>query len=191
MKELWIDCETTGTDASRHALHQVSGVLINGSEGYFDYKFKPNGDADFSMSAFEATDTSLKEVYTRDLVEYDAWKNFVSLLNRYVNKYDRDDKLIMYGYNVRFDYDFLYAWFKSHDKYGIGSYVWFPPIDVMNLAAHYLRARRVGLADFKQSSVAAALGIEVAEDKLHDARYDIALTRAIYEKVVDNAQKSS
>lgn len=39
------------------------------------------------------------------------------------------------------------------------------------------------MANFKLSTVAATLGIKVEEDKLHDAMYDIYLTKAIFDIV--------
>ena len=187
MKELWVDVETTGTDPQRHGLHQVSGVIVNGGEEYFDYRFKPKDDADLTFAAFETTGTSFKEVYSRELTEANAWLNFVKLLDRHVSKYDKADKFVVFGYNVRFDYDFLYAWFKSHDRYGIGSYVWFPPIDVMNVAMLKLQHKRPDMENFKQSTVAAALDIEVDATKLHDAKYDIDLCREIYKRLTEDA----
>lgn len=39
------------------------------------------------------------------------------------------------------------------------------------------------MKDFKQGTVAKALGIEVDDSKLHDAKYDIDICHAIYDKV--------
>ena len=39
------------------------------------------------------------------------------------------------------------------------------------------------MPNFKQSTVAAALGIELDEKRLHDSLYDIELCKQIYNKV--------
>ena len=53
----------------------------------------------------------------------------------------------------------------------------------MVLATPYLAAKRGQMENFKQGTVAATLGIQVDENKLHDALYDIQLCRAIYDIV--------
>jgi DNA polymerase III subunit epsilon len=50
----------------------------------------------------------------------------------------------------------------------------------MVLASNYLKAERHLIQDFKLKTVAKHLGIEVDETKLHDAKYDIYLTREIF-----------
>jgi len=56
---------------------------------------------------------------------------------------------------------------------------------VMVLASEYLADVRIGMENFKLMSTARAVGIEIDESKLHDAEYDIELTRNIY-RVVTN-----
>jgi len=53
----------------------------------------------------------------------------------------------------------------------------------MVLAAEHLKERRGLMADFKLKTVAQFLGIEIDESKLHDAVYDIKLTREIYKLI--------
>ena len=55
----------------------------------------------------------------------------------------------------------------------------------MVLASEYLLEKRVAMPNFKLMSVARAVGIEIDESRLHDAQYDIELTRTIY-KIVTN-----
>ena len=53
----------------------------------------------------------------------------------------------------------------------------------MVLATQHLMMKRHLMKDFKQETVARTLGIELDSSKLHDAAYDIWLTRQIYEAV--------
>jgi DNA polymerase-3 subunit epsilon len=55
----------------------------------------------------------------------------------------------------------------------------------MVLASEHLAEMRVGMENFKLMTTARALGIEIDESKLHDAEYDIELTRNIY-RIVTN-----
>ena len=50
----------------------------------------------------------------------------------------------------------------------------------MVLASEFLKNKRHGMKDFKLMTVAREVGIEIDEAKLHDATYDIMLTREIY-----------
>ena len=43
--------------------------------------------------------------------------------------------------------------------------------------------------NFKLSTVAAQLGVVVAEDKLHDALYDVDLTRDAYHIMIDGSDE--
>ena len=51
----------------------------------------------------------------------------------------------------------------------------------MVLASQYLMAERSKMKDFKQETVARELGIPIESVKLHDAKYDIELTKAIWD----------
>ena len=82
-----------------------------------------------------------------------------------------------------FDNQFLRAWFlQNGDKY-FGSYFWSNSIDVMVLATPYLASQRSQMENFKQGTVAKALGIEIDESRLHDALYDIQVCKSIYDIV--------
>jgi DNA polymerase-3 subunit epsilon len=50
----------------------------------------------------------------------------------------------------------------------------------MVMASFKLRKVRHELVDFKQSTVAKFLGIEIDEAKLHDAKYDIQICIKIF-----------
>ena len=108
---------------------------------------------------------------------------FIKMLREVVDPYDSRDKFHLYGYNAKFDYDFLRAWFEKLGSPYFGSYVWYPPIDVMNLAADYFEKIRHELPNFKLVTVAAALGANIEGSRLHDAVYDIFLTRFIYHEL--------
>jgi DNA polymerase-3 subunit epsilon len=55
----------------------------------------------------------------------------------------------------------------------------------MNLAAEALKEDRAELPDFTLKTVAARLGITVEKERLHDALYDVELTRAMYRKLTE------
>lgn len=47
----------------------------------------------------------------------------------------------------------------------------------------HLMRKRHEMTDFKQETVARALGIQIDSAKLHDASYDIQLTKEIYNRI--------
>ena len=71
---------------------------------------------------------------------------------------------------------------QNGDKY-FGSWFWSNPIDVMVLATPFLVDQRNQMPNFKQGTVAKTLGIQVDDNKLHDAMYDIEICKSIYDKV--------
>lgn len=113
-----------------------------------------------------------------------VYKQFVDMLSKYVDRYNKQDKFFLAGYNnAHFDNQFLRSWFiQNGDKY-FGSWFWSNSIDVMVLATPFLAEKRSQMENFKQGTVAKTLGIEVDDTKLHDALYDIQICKAIYDIV--------
>lgn len=183
-KICYIDTETTGLDPEKNGIIQISGMIeidtkIVGDP--FDFKIMP-------YSGDEIEDRALATSYTkREHLHEPEYQNpalikhvFLNILGKHVAKFDKTDKFTFIGYNARFDMDFLREWFlKAGDSY-FGSWFWFPPIDIMGLAAQKLMAERHTMANFKQGTVAAKLGIDVDESRLHDSLYDIEIARKIY-----------
>ena len=106
------------------------------------------------------------------------------MLGKYVDKFNKKDKFHLVGYNnASFDNQFFRAFFTQNNDVYFGSWFWADSLDVMVLAANHLRKERARLVDFKLKTVAAHLGIEVDESRLHDAEYDIDLTYQIFKIV--------
>lgn len=109
------------------------------------------------------------------------YRRFTSMLAKYVDKYNPKDKIYLCGFNsADFDNRFLRAWFKQNGDNYFGSLFYGEDLDVRIMAAQYLLKRRANMPNFKLMSVAGELGIDVDESRLHDALYDIELTRACY-----------
>ncbi len=117
----------------------------------------------------------MKQVYTE----------LTTMLGKYVKKFDKADKFFTVGFNnASFDCPFLRAFFVQNGDQYYGSWFWANPIDTFVLATPKLMEVRTKMPDFKLKTVAAQLGIEVDEAKLHDGAYDIDLTRLIYQKCI-------
>ena len=106
------------------------------------------------------------------------------MLGKYVDKFNRKDKFFLVGYNnAAFDNNFLRGFFLQNGDEYFGSWFWSNSVDVMVLASNYLLDRRAEMENFKLSTVAKFLNISVEDDALHDAQYDIELTKLIYDIV--------
>lgn len=183
MKLIYIDTETTGLDPKRDAIIQLAGIIRteDGMMTPFDYRMAPFGAASISTEALEVQGRTMEEIMAYP-DQKKAYKEFVALLGRFCNKYDKQDKLFMFGYNVQFDAEFLRTWFERNDDKYYGSWFWNPPIDVMSIAALALMQDRVSLPNFKLGTVAEHL-LGPAPEGLHDALADVYLTRSVLLKL--------
>lgn len=185
MKKLFYDLETTGLDKVKNGIHQIAGCVEIDGEAveWFDFKVKPLPTDEIDAKALEIAHVKLEDVLKYDEAA-EVHKKFTEMLGKYVNKFSKEDKFFLYGFNNKsFDDPFMREWFtKVGDKY-YGSWFWNYSSDVMVLAVDELMADIPKMENFKLVTVAKHLGITIREDKLHDARYDIWLTREIYNRI--------
>jgi len=180
--------ETTGLDYRVNAIHQLSGCIeIDGTVvEEFNLKMQPFEGAIIEPKALKVSNVTMDILSTYEPSEA-VFAKFMAMIGRYVNRYKNTDKMFLVGYNnVSFDNPFLRKWYEIHQKDDFfGSFFWSNSLDVMVLASEYLLEKRVVMDNFKLITVARTVGIEIDESKLHDAQYDIELTRTIY-KIVTN-----
>jgi DNA polymerase-3 subunit epsilon len=185
MKLLFFDLETTGTNPGRNGIHQISGqIVIDGKHVQdFDFHVQPNPKAVIEDAALQVGGVTREQILAYPPMEQ-VYKEFVAMLGKYVDKYDKKDKFFLVGYNnAAFDNQFLRGFFLQNGDVYFGSWFWSNSIDVMVLASAYIADRRAEMENFKLSTVAKFLGVSVSDDSLHNALYDIELTRAVYEIV--------
>lgn len=182
MKIVFFDLETTGTLVNKHGIHQISGEIVVDGEvkETFDFHVQPNPRAEITQEALDVAGVTKEQILAYPAMGV-VYGQFTAMLSKYVDKFNKKDKFFLAGYNnAHFDNQFLRAWFlQNNDKY-FGSWFWSNSIDVMVLATPYLAAQRSEMENFKQGTVAKALGIQVDDSKLHDALYDIQVCKAIY-----------
>lgn len=183
MVEAWIDIETTGLDSNISALVQLTMfVYVNDRlHDKYNFTFRPFPGDKVTKKALESTGHTIKSLMALDepILSFSKYKG---AMGRYVNPYDRNSKMMFYAYNAQFDYQFLTNWAKVKMSFPfIPSYFWWPPVDVASIVADRRKDLVEKLDNFKLSTVAQGLNIAVDEGKLHDAEYDIELTRAVYE----------
>ena len=178
MKALFFDLETTGTYPGKHGIHQMSGmIVIDGViKEKFDFKVRPNPKAEIMDESLAVAGVTREQIL--------AYPPMEEILAKYVDRYNKKDKFFLVGYNnASFDNQFLRGWFLQNGDQYFGSWFWSNSADVMVLATPYLAEKRSEMKDFKQGTVAKALGIQVDDSKLHDALYDIEICKAIFDIV--------
>ncbi len=188
IKKLFFDLETTGLDYKVNAIHQLSGCIeIDGTVvEEFNLKMQPYEGAVIEPEALKVSNITMEHLATHEPSEA-VFARFMGIISRHVNRFKKTDKMYLVGYNnASFDNPFLRRWYEIHQKDEFfGSFFWSNSLDVMVLASEYLLDKRVVMENFKLMTVARAVGIEIDESKLHDAQYDIELTRTIY-RIVTN-----
>ena len=192
MIKFFYDLETTGVLPYRHSIHRIAGCIeVDGKiVETFDIKTRPNPKAIIEQEALDIGKVTLDQVMSY-LEMHDAYKTVVAMLAKYVDRYDKRDKMWLVGYNNRsFDDLFFRAWFEQNDDAFFGAWFWSASLDVLVLASQYLLDRRRSMLNFKLPTVARELGIPVDKDRLHEARYDVELTREIY-RLVTRVNKES
>ena len=184
MKRLFLDVETTGLDPVRCGLWQIAASvhLLGKPAEKLVFEFAPF-PGDLIQAAALAVNGKTIEGLRQLVPAQEGFKTFKNLLESYVDPFDPLDKFVCYAYNAPFDLGFLRAWFEKNGSKYLNSYFWHPPIDVMVLAAEFLREERASLPNFKQGTVARYLGLEFNEGALHDALADLELMERIYERV--------
>lgn len=187
VKTLFLDVETTGLDAKRHGIIQIAAIMdIDGvAVDRIDLKIRPASSCACDAKALEVSGATIEEIKGYPS-ESDQFRAFCGWLEKFISKFDRNDKAFFSGYNSPFDVEFMRQFFERNgDKY-FGSWFWSGTIDVMGLALLRLRAERDQMENFKLGTVASwILGPDkvaemTTEIGLHNAMTDIELTREIF-----------
>ena len=183
MKILWIDCETTGLNAKENGILTLAGIIeIDGIiKEEFHFKMKPFPTDVIDQGALDVNGITLEQMKTFEdpLVIHEK---LIKVLSKYVNRYNKYDKLQPAGYNVVFDTNFLGEWFKKcEDKY-FGAWIDYHKFDVATLVQFLHLKNALNLKNYRLATVAEYLKIPLMA---HDALEDIRATKEICYKLLN------
>ena len=189
-KIIFIDTETGGVNPEKAALIQLSGIIRIDKKDVekFNFYIKPFENSEVNEKALEVQGRTLEELKAEKYVEEkEVYKQFVNLLDKYVDKYDRTDKFIVAGYNVRFDIDMLKAFFQRHGNNFLFSYLDSSMLDPL----YSIRLLQVSgilpvLENNKLETWCKHFGIEL---KAHDSLEDVKATKKIIGKLIELIKK--
>ena len=185
-KIIFIDTETGGVNAEKSALIQLSGIIeVDGTEKEkFNFYIKPFENSEVNEKALEVQGRTLEELGTEKYIDESIiYKKFLEILDKYIDKYDRNDKFIVAGYNVKFDIDILKALFERNNNKFLFSYFNSSMLDPL----YSVRLLQVAgilpvLENNKLETWCKYFNIEL---KAHDSLQDITATKKLIEKLVE------
>ena len=180
VKQIWIDCETTGLDPKTDTIIELAAECDGDIfHAYCLPDTKPN-NWDFISNLTGITAEFLFQFGTTESALY---KKFNEWICKKIDRYDKTDKAVLCGYGARFDMDFIRALFdRNNDKY-FGSFFFSLPMDVQSLVAQGLLIGIVPiLENMKLETVCNHFNIGI---DAHSALSDIISTRRLFNKLTE------
>jgi DNA polymerase-3 subunit epsilon len=180
-KILWCDVETTGLSDWKNGIIQLAGIVEIDGEVMetFDFRVRPFPQDEVHSKALE-----VNGIKRGDLAKFPApqvvYRKLVSLMEKYIDKFDPDDKFVLAGYNVGFDKRFIASFFKKNGDNYFHSYVDYHLLDVMSAVQIWRRECKPNIPNIKLATVCEYFDIDA---NFHDAMDDIEATRELYAKV--------
>lgn len=187
LKRVFIDCETTGLSFEQNGLIEIGGVIdINGKAvEEFSIRTRPFRNQLISKSAMEVNGITIQELRNYPDPQ-EAYEEFVSILGKYIDRYNKQDKAFLYGYHIFFDAAFLRRFFENNDDQYFSSWFWWPYIDVASLYCEASLEHRTRFENFKLENICKLLNIEV---NMHSALSDAKACRTVYYKMLEGVEE--
>lgn len=176
-KVLWFDVETTGLSAYHNDIVELAYQLQVGNEIVQE---RCVCMAPFDITKVQDKALAIHNRTVEEIAEYPSPTEVYQLVlqdwGKWVNKFDKKDKMYVAGYNVGFDLEFLVQHAKKcNDKY-LGSWINYKRLDVLDLVYRLDFEGVINLPNNKLSTVAQYFGVEI---QAHNALSDINATRQL------------
>lgn len=184
-KVLFIDTLTTGMSPERCSIYRLGGIYTENDveKKRFELRMRPFANArvnDQSIWISGETRSSLLVYQSED----QAFREFVAMLDEWVDVKNPNDKIYLAGYNCAcLDMPFLREWFRRNGNERFRDYFHVQIIDVMSLAAFALMASRSKMPDFHLETTARFLEVVPRETDVYDCLAKAKTGLDIYRKL--------
>jgi len=184
MKEIGCDVETTGLDPEINEITELALVYHTGKGVKEFHRLICPGSfpLNYNETVGKITGLTAEKLIAEGIPSPQAHRELLEWLDSIIDRYNKQDKAFMYGYNVGFDNRFMRSFFKkNNDKY-FGSYFFNCKIDVMTVVGMAEALNVIEpLENHRLETVANRLDVKI---EAHQAISDIKATRQIYEKLL-------
>jgi len=189
MKILWYDTETTGL-TENSAMFQISGVIEIDSEvkEEFDIFCHPHKGADISEQALEVTGMNREQLDSFQSPKK-AYEELVEIFSKYIDKFNKDDKFIIAGQNVKFDIDVLNRFFRRNNDNYLGSFLNYKQVfDTLSIYMALEIADVVPkLENHKLETICKIMGVELSN--AHNSLADVKATKEVGDKLLQGLRR--
>jgi DNA polymerase-3 subunit epsilon len=179
MKKFYFDTETTGLNPEKNDIIQLAGIIeINGEEKErFILEMQPFSYDNIEQGALDTHKITIDKIKTFQTPQQ-AYKEIITLFDRYVDKYNKSDKFIVCGYNVKFDIEFLTNFFKKNNNEYLFSY--FGAVqDPLPVFGYLKGCGQINPENLKLVTMCQELNVSL--ENAHDAMADVSATKKLIE----------
>jgi DNA polymerase III subunit epsilon len=188
-KIFWFDVETTGLDPVKNDIIQlacaieVDGVIVDKSQWFC----QPKDYSAIDESALQVNGLTTEELKLFPM-PFEVYADLISFLEKHCDKYNKEDKMCLGGFNVQFDIDFLRNFFKKNNDEFFGSWFNHKVIDPMNMLRYldFYGIFNLNPENYKLSTICKMMGIPI---NAHDAMSDIEATIMLNNMIVNNLKR--
>ena len=177
----FFDIETTGLNPMVDEIIQFSAIIEINDEiiEEVDFKARPNNAKLIQPEVTKLLGTTVEEIMSRPLSQVELYESILAFYDKHVDKYDRNDKFIVVGYNIDFDKSFMRQFFLNHGNRYIDSYINHHSIDVMAFAHIFLIYCMIPPAQENLKLTTMCRYAKIPLDKAHDSLYDTHAMRRL------------
>jgi len=179
MKILYLDTETTGITANS-AVIQFAGIIeVDGEvKEEFNIKCKPHANADISEKALEVTGMTL-DIINSYQEPQKAMEEMENIFGKYCDKFNKNDKFVLIGQNIKFDFQKLYEFYSRLGNKYLGSWINFKKMfdTLAVIQALQIAEKMPELENNKLITWCNHFNIKL--ENAHDALADIRATREL------------
>lgn len=186
MKILYFDVETTGLDPIQNDIVQLAGLIENNGvvEEEFDIKMQPLNYDTIDKDSFRITGLSVEKLKTYPKSN-ESFEKFLDILSKYIDRYNKADKLYSCGYNIHFDLEFLSKLAIKNNYEYLGAFLNWRRLDPLTMLHLMDFQGKIKLPDYKLETVCKHFNIPLNES--HNAIEDIRATRILFKKLLNES----